>query len=243
MKEQLIATAMRHLLPISALLVTCLTGIDANAQTNDVIIHLSQKAEATLNSDPWWDWGMFFSTTLGGLAAGAVGVWLNRHAHSLDKKRADDEEKDFQANLLRAVRMELESIQRIFDTGIGSHFSPSTPPGPVHVKLGLTLNWFSVFEANASHLGRIEGRLSRSMIAVYLGAKRVIEELRINNSYVDEYRSLRDDYTPPPSHLQKRQANLVGLMVEQRARIEDVTESVKQEASKFFKMLDDEGIV
>ena len=59
------------------------------------------------------------------------------------------------------------------------------------MSLRLTQNFFTVYEANAVHLGHMKAEVSESIIRTYMSAKTLVEMYRMNNAYIEE----RADFT------------------------------------------------
>ena len=111
-------------------------------------------------------------------------------------------------------------------------------------RLGLTQDWFTVFDSNAVHLGRIEGEVSRQIVTVYARLKQVIEEYRINNEYIKELaESTTESRLQPFSNLAlMRKQQVEQLMLFQAKKIKEADQALKVDTSKLFAMLDQRGI-
>jgi hypothetical protein len=186
----------------------------------------------------------FASTLLGGALAIAGGFAATFLAHNLQARRKRREALEFSKNLLRLLRCELEAVREIYDTGIGKLLN-ELPNGKLFMyRLALTEDWFSIFNTNAVHLGRIEAELSRQTIKVYALMKRLIEEYRINNVYIKEF----DDATAE-SRLRAGDAQVAAklqwiqdLIRVQTTRIKEADRALKTGTDELFTSLEQRGI-
>src|SRR5207245_2940514 len=129
-------------------------------------------------------------TVLGGFLAAGVGLLGNWHSHRLQARRKKQEDNEFVVNILRAIRRELETLAAIYEGGMGKELAESEPTKPLRARFAFSQSYFTVFEANAVHLGKIDGPTSSRIIKVYAMLKSMVENFRINNSYLDTLASL-----------------------------------------------------
>jgi hypothetical protein len=234
---------------IVILVATVFAGgaIFVQAQTNNTVLTLDDETRTFLRTalqDKWFKKENLVSTLLGGalaIAGGFAATWL---AHSLQARHKRREEVEFSKNLLRAIRCELEALQGIYDAGIGKRLNELKEGQMFVFRLGLTQDWFTVFDSNAVHLGRIEGEVSRQIVTVYARLKQVIEEYRINNEYIKELaESTTESRLQPFSNLAlMRKQQVEQLMLFQAKKIKEADQALKVDTSKLFAMLDQRGI-
>jgi hypothetical protein len=184
------------------------------------------------------------STVLGGALAIAGGLGAVMYAERFQKRRKLEEDEEFRANVLRAIRCELIAIREVYDQGIGAKLK-EVPDGQfLHVWLGLTQDWFTVFDANAVHLGRIHGDISRQIISVYTRSKQLIEEFRINNEYLRMISQANIQLQAHAGHLTAEATlkEIQKLAVDQTGKIKAVDARLKAEVQGLMALLEQRGI-
>jgi hypothetical protein len=122
----------------------------------------------------------------GGVVAAVAGLLQSWYAHHWEVKAKAQEDADFARNVLSAIRREIEALTLIYDNGVRALLAEVPPKGTFNYRLGLTQNWFLVFEANAGNLGRIDPKIAQSIILLYMNLRHLVEEYRINNGYLDQ---------------------------------------------------------
>ena len=160
----------------------------AFAQTN--VLALDEQTRSLiggLSEDKWLKRDNFMSALLGGALAFAGGIIVSWYAHRLQAKHKREEDAEFARNVVRAIRRELEALGAIYAKGIGEHLGKIVEGQILETRLALTEDWFTVFAANAAHLGRIDSEISRRIVTIYALQKSLIEEYRINNEYLTEW--------------------------------------------------------
>lgn len=123
---------------------------------------------------------------LGAIIAGLIGYFSSLRIHKLEIIQREKEDLEFRNNVLRAIRSELESLSMIYERGIGAKLKENQNLDIFPIRLSLTQEWFTVFNANAVHLGKIEKQISNRIITTYALNKALIEAFRINNDYLAE---------------------------------------------------------
>jgi len=185
-----------------------------------------------------------FLLIFGAVIAGIIGFLasLVMHKREVRDKKIDDLE--FRNNALRAIRWELEALSKIYDAGIGGKLKEFENAEFLPWKLSLTQDWFTVFNANTVHLGKIDAEISRQMIAVHALAKGLIEEYRINNIYLDERNQieLRLAINPQDTYFNALRPRSTQLLKDQFGRIKITDKVLKESTAALFALLDNHGI-
>ena len=142
----------------------------------------TRKAIQDATADKWFKKELFFSSLLGAAVAVLAGYVLHK-VEIRQKQREDDE---FEHNILKSIEAELDSLTEIFNQGIGGKLKKNK--GRMFlVRLALSQDYFTVFGANAGHLGRIDPETAKAIISLYQTLKALIEGFRINNDYIQMY--------------------------------------------------------
>jgi len=219
----------------------------AEVQTKTNLLTFDDECRAYLKSaldDKWFKRSTFVSTLLGGalaIAGGFAATWL---AHNLRARHERQEKSEFSKNLLRSIRCEVEVLREIYEAGIGKRLNEVEDGKPFLFWLGLTQDWFKVFDSNAVHLGRIEGEVSRQIVTVYARARQLIEEFRINNVYLKEFNEILIHVQQHPldgPNVAKKQ-QFERMMLFQANKIKEADKLLKSDTDRLFALLDQRAI-
>jgi hypothetical protein len=101
------------------------------------------------------------------------------------QQRSD--ETDFVKRMLLAIRAELDALRQGYDRSVGSTLAQLKEGERFTVRLGMSLQYFTVFESNGVHLGRLDSELSVRIIRLFAGLKSLVDNFRINNDYIVEH--------------------------------------------------------
>lgn len=167
-------------------------------------------------------------------------TWLS---HRLAARHTRQREAQFQVNVVRAIRCELEVMAECYDKSIGQ-FVKSVPEGQIFpVRFSLTQDWFAVFNANAAHLGRIDAELSRRIIRVYSLLKGLIEDFTINNEGLKMLERAEDDrrIRPTDKSVAEGIARLQYQLTRQAERIRESERVLKEAVDELLALLDRRG--
>jgi hypothetical protein len=213
------------------------------AQTNALPVRLDDETRQLLRkstADHWFKKDAFFSTVVGGVLAAAGGLVAVTYAEWSRKRRKLKEDAEFRANVLRAIRCELIATREVYDQGIGAKLK-EVPDGQLFpFRLGLTQDWFTIFNANAVHLGKIDADISRQIIGVYTQSKQLIEEFRINNEYLQIIAQANIQRQAHPTHLvaEATLEQIPKLALDQAGKIKAVDAKLKVDMQELIALLD-----
>lgn len=104
-----------------------------------------------------------------------------------DRKR----DAEFTTKVLLAIKHEMDALIDVYREAVGDKLGELPDGVPLEMSLRLTQNFFTVYEANAVHLGHMKAEVSESIIRTYMSAKTLVEMYRMNNAYIEE----RADFT------------------------------------------------
>src|SRR5262249_17745443 len=110
--------------------------------------------------------------------------------------------------------------------------------------LGLTEDWFTVFSANAVHLGRLEAESSRRIVTIYMLLKQMIEEFRINNDclHMRNENEISATTGGKGSEVIARRKQVHEWLAVQAIKLRALDKQLKVAADEFFALLDKRGI-
>ena len=180
----------------------------------------------------------------------------------VEKQRKDRQiadENAFRRNVLRAIRFELDALGELYDNAIGKDLANVPDGTPLRTRFAFSQNFFSVFEANAVHLGRIDAIKSKHIVKTYALLKSLVENFRINNEYLDQYEALTSEMEEQPAagsdrvhsmveHVARRMrfaprvADVERWMIRHAAILKDIEKNLKTEVAALGGALDQDGI-
>jgi hypothetical protein len=165
----------------------------------------------------------------------------------LEQRRKDhdqEQENKFEQNVLRAIRCEIEVLRTIYNSSIGAQLAATKQGEPFLVRLSATEDWFTVFNANAAHLGKIDGELSRRIITLYLLRKRMIEEFQVNNTYMARLEKIELDLRVEPASIffLETKKQLLELMKTQAEKLKECARELKVIVAELLDQFDKHNI-
>ena len=177
---------------------------------------------------------------VGAFFAGLVGLATSYILHKLEVKQRNLDDQEFKENILRAIRSELESLGMIYEKGIGAKLKEFGNLDIFPVRLSLTQEWFTVFNANAVHLGKIDKGISNRIITTYAFNKALIEAFRINNDYLAEMTRVGFEIQLRGGQpdLNMRAETVQGWLVIQATEIKKLDGALKGAVKDLFEALD-----
>jgi|ERR1035437_3004354 hypothetical protein len=192
----------------------------------------------------WFKKDAFFSTVLGGVLAALAGfgaIWFADRLQYAQKKR---ENAEFRANVLSALRREVEALGEIYDKGIGAQLATIKTGEVFEVRLALTQDWFTVYSANASNLGKFEADISHRIITVYALLKSLIEEFKINNEYLTQREQIDFQILQRPEvvYFHEKRKIVQAWMVAEATKIKTVERALKSAVADLNNLFDARGI-
>jgi hypothetical protein len=185
-----------------------------------------------------------FLLIFGAIIAGLIGYFSSLRIHRLEIKQREKEELAFRNNILRAIRSELESLKIIYEKGIGAKLKESEKLDFFPVRLSLTQEWFTVFNANAVHIVKIEKEISNQIITTYALNKALIEAFRINNDYLAEMARIGFEIQQrgAQADLNLRFETVQGWLVTHKAEIKKSDKALQAAVKNLFEALDKRGV-
>ena len=131
------------------------------------------------------------ASIIGGMIGGSIplfGVWL---AHRVSERSRRRRKKEEIQNLLSSLHTELKSLWERYNVTVGPELDKlSDPTRALYARVPISHDLITVYNANASKLGSIPNVLLReSIVSTYLWIKTLIESLKANSDYYDEFRN------------------------------------------------------
>jgi hypothetical protein len=229
----------------------------ALAQTNVLTVRLDAPEKALLEkatAETWFKKDHIVSTLLGVLVALVV-VWVEHRIRVSQEQKA---EAAFVRRVLRAIRAELDALKEVYDRSVGRQLATLADGERFNVSLGVSLGYFSVFESNAVHLGKLPSEVATRIVRLYVHPKSLIDNFRVNNDYLDQYAALSRQYEqvrveqaqlPPGAHrppslpsLGLERGWIEGLMVAKAAELRDLDREVRAQYTELVALIQQAGL-
>lgn len=137
----------------------------------------------------------------GALVGGFVTFLVGQRAVSAQKARDAEAESAQVRATLQAIRDEVDVLSEVHMAAAGTRIRESSSAAPIGLFYPVSANYFTVFEANADRIGRIENDvLRRQIIRTYVHFKALFDTIRLNNHFVErlEHAEAVHRATPEP---------------------------------------------
>jgi len=167
-----------------------------------------------------WMWPLF-SSLFSGVVGAVIGGWMtSRSAIRAQKQAAEDQrQRDEEAErraingTLRAIKTELETFQNALVKETDEKLKKWEKQTPLDLP-SITQNYFIVFDASASALGRIENDdLRERILGAFYEAKRLIEAINSLHQQYQSYEPLSRAGQALDSHQKKQLDTLIGDLI------------------------------
>jgi hypothetical protein len=208
---------------------------------NSMLVNLDEPTHRALQDatvDKWFKKELFFSSLLGAAVAVLAGFIL----HRIEVGDIRREDKEFVRNVLKSIEAELDALSGIFNQGIGGKLKERK--GRMFlVRLALSQDYFTVYVANAVHLGKVQPKMARAIISLYQTLKQLIENFRINNEYIQMHDAVlyqwKTTFAIRPEGLTQRAFELEELLNQQGDELVRLSESVEQQYKALKKTFEE----
>jgi hypothetical protein len=133
------------------------------------------------------DWSNFFSALAGGGIAGVATLWAQKMYAEEQRKREEKAEATLIRGFVQAIADEVKSIWDRYNLEIGPSLR-NLKDGETAIPFPLHQSYFSVFDTNASLVGRIpEIELREQIISTYIEAKGFVDSMHYYERMVTAY--------------------------------------------------------
>lgn len=122
---------------------------------------------------------------IGGLLAGCFSLKATSKSHENQVKLAEDNEAQLVSGLLQAIHDEIETVFERYQNTMGVRLDTLEEGGAIAAYYPLSSDFFSVYNGNSIHIGRIKNNeLRRQIVKTYTLAKSMVDSFRFNNELV-----------------------------------------------------------
>ena len=196
---------------------------------------------------------MTFDSLMSGLIGAVIGGILTGVFSIIAVNRTEKHNRDSQAEadskilkgLLQALHDELESIFERYQETMGAHIESLPEEQPLLMYYPVMNDFFTVYNANAFLIGRIEDNdLRKSLVRTYVLAKGLVDSYRMNNELLSKFEHWDALFaeTNNPVHQQHAQAQCDAL-VTYGTQLKKGHADVKKCVQDLMRMLHKRGVL
>lgn len=128
------------------------------------------------------------ATALGALIGSSltlIGVCLT---HWMQKRETARRDVEHIHGSLQAFHDEIETLWEVYQAGAGTDIAALASNEPMLSHWPLTQDYFTIYNANASSIGKIKNQeLRKQVIATYTKARTMIDTVRLNNDLLQQW--------------------------------------------------------
>ena len=128
---------------------------------------------------------------------------------------------------------------------MGAHIEALPDENPLLMYYPVINDFFTVYNANAFLIGRIENNdLRRSLVRTYVLAKGLVDSFRMNNELVSEFKHWQNLAAETNSQLHKQNAQTqYNSLVTYAKQIKKLHTEVKKSVGDLMRMLHKQGVL
>ncbi|WP_157492433.1 hypothetical protein [Geothrix fermentans] len=125
---------------------------------------------------------------IGGLIAGFFSLRAVSNAEEADRKKRTEVDAKIILSLLQALHDELDSVFATYQERIGARVEALPEGQPLLFYYPVINDFFTVYNANAYLIGRIENNdLRKALVQTYVLAKGMVDSFRMNNELLSKF--------------------------------------------------------
>lgn len=132
----------------------------------------------------------FVGAIIGAILGGSISAWaairvVNRQLAADRDRRADDERAHLKS-LGAAVKLELETVQKIHLDGVGAELEECRSTNNFFGSYyPIYSDYFTLFEGNSDAIGRTPPHIAQRIVQAYIHLKALVDTFRFNNAMLD----------------------------------------------------------
>jgi hypothetical protein len=176
---------------------------------------------------------------IGGVLTGLFSILAVNKTEKHNRESRVENDTKLLKGLLQALHDELESIYERYQESMGAHIEALAEGTPLLMYYPVINDFFTVYNANAFLIGRIENNdLRKSLVRTYVLAKGLVDSFRMNNESVSKFEhwNALAGETALPLHTQNAQAQYNGLVVYAK-QIKKSHAEAKKSVAELMRML------
>ena len=192
-----------------------------------------------------WNADALLSSGAGALIGSALtlaGVFL---AHKLDKNESAKKDAEHILGLLQAIHDEIETLWESYSATAGAHVEALREGNAVLIFWPITQDYFTIYNTNASFIGKIKNHdLRKQIVATYSKSRGLIDSYCMNNDLLQkwEHADLLFQETQNQIHKNHEQARFQSL-VQYGASLKKGHLELKTMVSELLRRLRKEGVL
>lgn len=186
-----------------------------------------------------------FGSIIGGLITGMYSLRAVSKTEEADHAKRIAAEAKVLKSVLQALHDELETIFSLYTERIGTRVETLPEGQPLPFYFPVIQDFFTVYNANAALIGRIENNdLRKSVIQTYVMMKGLVDSFRMNNDLLSrfEYWHRLAIETNNPIHIHNAKEQHTTL-VAYAAQIKKGHFAAKKSLDELMRMLHKQGVL
>ncbi|HLA75641.1 MAG TPA: hypothetical protein VJM76_06990 [Gammaproteobacteria bacterium] len=192
-----------------------------------------------------WNADALLSSGIGAFIGSALTLAGAYIVHSLEKAESAREEVEHLFGLLQAIHDEIETLWESYLGSVGAHAEALRDNTPLLLFWPITQDYFTIYNTNASFIGKIKDHdLRKQIVATYAKARGLIDSYRMNNDLVQkwEYAHLLYQESQNQIHQTNAQARHQSL-IQYASEIKKRHDELKLMVSELLRRLRKEGVL
>ena len=182
-----------------------------------------------------------FGSLIGSLLTLAGVYW----SHWLQVKSQDKKDAKHLMGVLQAFHDETETIWESYHGNVGSRIEALPDGDPFLMYWPISHDYFTIYDTNAIHIGRIKDHdLRKAIIASYTKGRGLIDSFRLNNEMVQkyEYAAILFQETQNPVH-QANVDNCIHALTQYAVSLKRLHGELKIHVSDLLRRLRKQGVL
>jgi len=182
---------------------------------------------------------------VGGLITGLFSLRAVKMSEIADREKREQTDAKILKGLLQALHDELDSLFAIFQERIGAQVDALPDGQPLALYFPITNDFFTVYNANAHLIGRIENNDCRkALVQTYVMAKGLVDSFRMNNDMLSKFEHWHtlSEETNNPVHKQNAQ-NQYNALIAYAFGIKKIQADTKKSLAELMRMFHKQGVL
>jgi len=185
----------------------------------------------------------FISAGLGSVIGGIFVLLGTLIAYWLDRRKSASQKKEETLALIKAIKVEIETLFDIYMKNVGNTLEEHTKGEPFLFKFEVTQEYFTVYTSSANRLGDIEENLRSAIIKTYNLGRSLVDTYKTNNSLIEKYNYNLWLYNVANQNVFEQTSNWLFEDLKKYADSLKIShDKFKESYNKFYEIIETSGI-
>lgn len=182
---------------------------------------------------------------IGGILTGVFSILAVNKTEKHHRDARTENDAKVLKGLLQALHDEIDSIYERYQENMGARIEALQEGTPLLIYYPIINDFFTVYNANAFLIGRIENNdLRKSLVRTYVLAKGLVDSFRMNNELVSKFEHWHTLAEETKSQLHQKNAQAqYNVLAEYAKQIKKSHVEVKKSVSELMRMLHKQGVL